>query len=110
MRGVDFRLEWDPDQPERFFRTDDEFFANWDARMQTKVMRAAKRRAPRKSGELRRSVRGFTDRDTEGVYSDVGTDLPHGKYQETGHKAPDGTRVAARRYLRPALRSLRRGR
>jgi hypothetical protein len=72
------------------------------------VLRSARRRAPRKSGELRADLRSYVGEDSEGLFGDVGTNLLKGKYQETGHVAPDGTRVKARRYLRPALRAAKR--
>lgn len=107
MAKADFRLEFEPGEPDRFF-TEGEFADNWDRRFQQPVTRSARRRAPRRTGELRNDIAGFTAKDAEGLYSDIGTNLLKGLFQELGHTTPAGEKVAPRRFLRPALRAVRR--
>lgn len=107
MARAEFRLEFEPGEPDRFF-TEGDFADNWDRRVQQPVTRSAKRRAPRRTGELRGSVAGFTAKDSDGLYSDIGTNLIKGLFQELGHTTPSGEKVSPRKFLRPALRTARR--
>ena len=107
MARVDVRFEFEPGEPERFL-TSGEFAENWEQRFEQVMVRSAKRRAPRKTGELRGSIEGHTGTDSEGLYTDVGTPLLKGLFQELGHTTPSGEKVSPRKFLRPALRSVRR--
>jgi hypothetical protein len=70
-----------------------------------RIAASARRRAPRKTGALKASIGWSIGADEEGLYADIGSDLLYGKFVETGHVTSSGSRVAPRRYLRPALRA-----
>jgi hypothetical protein len=78
------------------------------AKRAQRVASSAKRRAPRKTGQLRAAIGWQIGSDEEGVYADVVSS--EDKTQEKGHRAADGTYVSARKYLRPALYAGRRRR
>ena len=107
MARADWRLEFTPGEPDRFF-TEGEFAENWEQRFEPVLVRSARRRAPKRTGELRASIEGFTSTDSEGLYTDVGTNLIKGLFQELGHTTQSGEKVSPRKFLRPALRSVRR--
>jgi hypothetical protein len=78
------------------------------AKKAQRVAASARRRAPKKTGQLRAAIGWEIGSDEEGVYADIVS--PADKFQERGHRAVDGTRVSPRRYLRPALYAGRRRR
>lgn len=104
-----FKLVWDRVAFNAFISDEDGDVALDLGKKAQRVAASARRRAPRDTGELKASIGWFLSSDDEGVYADVGTNTIQGRYQELGHRAVDGTRVSPRRFLRPALRSLRRG-
>jgi Bacteriophage HK97-gp10, putative tail-component len=97
----EFRLEFDPGEPDRFLNDPTGGVALDLEKRAQRVARSARRRAPKKTGELRSEIRSEMGSDEEGVYADVVS--PRDSFQEKGHRAVDGTRVSPRRYLRPAL-------
>ena len=102
-----FKLVWDRAALFQFFGSENGDVALDIAKKAQRVAASARRRAPRDTGELKASIGWELSTDEEGVYADVGTLLFKGRMQELGHVAPDGTKVSPRRFLRPALRSIR---
>jgi hypothetical protein len=104
----EFRLEFDHGEPDRFLNDPAGGVALDLEKRAQRVARSATRRAPKKTGELRSEIRPEMGSDEQGLYADVIS--PRDKFQEKGHRAVDGTRVSARRYLRSALYAGRRRR
>ncbi len=104
--AVDVRLVEEPGAVDKLMRSDD--VVNWFEQRGQRVARSAKRRAPRKTGELKSEIHSESGEDEESIYVDMIS--PRDKFQEKGHRTPEGTRVAARKYLRPALYAGRRRR
>lgn len=105
-----FKLIIDRSELNRLLSSPDSEIALDLAKKAQRVAASAKRRAPKETGELKSSIGWTIGRDSEGLYAEIGTNVLHGKFQESGHIAANGRRVAPRRYLRPALRALGRGR
>lgn len=103
-----FRLVLDRAELDRVLEGEDGPVAADLAIKAARIANSARRRAPRRTGRLRSSIRWELGRDTDGLFADVGTEELYGRFVELGHVAPDESRVSPRRYLRPALRALRR--
>lgn len=80
------------------------------AKRAQRVAASARRRAPKDTGALKASIGWEIAADEDGVYADIGSDLLYARFVEQGHRAPDGSRVSPRRYLRSALFAGRRPR
>lgn len=104
------RIRLDVNQAEwhRLFESSDGEVAE-DIRARTaQAARSARRRARRRTGELKSKVYETFGSDVEGFYGEYGDTAPYSVFVEKGHKAPDGSYVSPRRFLRPALRSAKR--
>lgn len=71
------------------------------------IQNDAKRRAPYRTGTLRRSIHTEVDGDRNRAEAEIGTDVPYAARQEFGFEGVDALgreyHQAARPYLRPAL-------
>lgn len=73
------------------------------AKRAQRVAASAKRRAPRRTGATKKSIGWQIGEDDQGLYADIGATVAYARPLEGGHKAANGKRVKARRFLRPAL-------
>ena len=73
------------------------------ARRAQRVAASAKRRAPRRTGATKASIGWQIGEDADGLFADIGSTVAYARPLENGHKAANGKRVRARRFLRPAL-------
>ena len=106
-----FKLVWDRGELNRLLSSEDGPVALDLAVRAQRVAASAKRRAPRRTGALKRSIRFRMGTDEQGVYADVFSDEFYAMFVEKGHRKPEGKGyVSPRRFLRPALSSGRRGR
>lgn len=101
----EFKLVVNRDELNRLLQSPDGAVARDVAKKAQRVASSARRRAPKRTGELKSSIRFEMGRDALGVYADVGSNVFYARFLENGHRTEQG-RVSPRRYLRPALRSL----
>lgn len=77
------------------------------AKKAQRVAASARRRAPRRTGALKASIGWTIGRDEQGLYADIGSTEFYARPVESGHVTASGSRVAPRRFLRPALRAMK---
>lgn len=79
------------------------------AKKAQRIAGSARRRAPRRTGQLKASVGWEIHRDEQGLYADVVARASYAIAVAQGHKTQSGTRVRARPFLQTALRATARG-
>lgn len=103
-----FKLVLDRKELDKLLESEHGPVAEMIAKKAQRVAGAAKRRAPKRTGALRKSIKFEVKHDEEGVYADVGSELFYAGFVENGHPiAGKGGFVSARRFLRPALQAIK---